>query len=573
MLGQDGSTFLTSSDKNNVEDSEKPGDENIALVSSGNDAALVKTKPDKILVGLSTEIVQREIEIQKRKVKEQFHIREASGLDLTEGEEKKNSVSEEIFPTWLRDREDFQYVFPRFSKTSRNEINFVAFAISKEPKMRTSFDIETTVNFLRQFLAFSSLPEELCKTLCKFVRLVEKKAGMGIFEQANPAHSWYVLLRGKVELRNKNSNVTKVLQPGSSFGDNALSDLLDEAYGYTASTIADDSLLQRNHCLVQKKRQQQQQQQQPVPDSMDEAKANENPDLPVLIGSGEKDTIIMLELGAQDYRSSCKMFNQSQSTRISKFLQTQVKLFSKWSKHRVNQVAPLLRERSFRPGELIQRTGDPADELYFLYEGVCQVQKEISKMRTNKWPKSANEKRKLEYDTREVRSVKNICLANLHPGDYFGEDFLIGYADRQTTVISSGFARVFVLPRGDVQKIFTSRMLEEMKTAHKKLFISDEAIMAKHEREHRLRQEFNHLKLSSLGPAYQKRMELKKTRQKLLKASKSTPELRPKPKRNHVTRIKRNDTNARRMHSSATMPLLMGSKQIIRSIALPNLNS
>jgi len=450
------------------------------------------------------DIVQKEISLQKYKVKEKFGLfnnEEAISLD---DKPSRNAHDQQIFPKWLTDREDFQYVFPRFATYSIDAISLVAFAMEKDVKSRTSYDINKTVAFMTQFEPLRRLPADLCKNLCKSIRLTYYKPGTTLCTVGGVAQTFFMILQGKVNLINQDGKVVQQIGKIQSFGDNALSEHLDGVYKYTAVTTAEKTT---------------------------SAKPGNAEDAVV-----EKATpVVVLEMAAQDYRATRKLYFQSLNHHVSRFLQENVKLFDNWSKHRVNQVAPLLTQRFFRPNEMIQKTGEDAEELFFVHQGVCVVQREIVQARQNRWPAAtATGNResnpnlhdagnavttvvvgKRGYEERQARSIKSVLLAELHAGDYFGEEFLIGYSKRRTTVLAKGNTQVLALPKEYVRNMFTTRMIEELRKKHHAMFTSDEAIMADYEREHALRQRYQQLKIQSFGPKYRQRAERKKEQERL----------------------------------------------------------
>jgi hypothetical protein len=230
--------------------------------------------------------------------------------------------------------------------------------------------------------------------------------------------------------------------------------------------------------------------------------------------------VLLLDLGAQDYRATCKVFFQAQNQQLSRFLSSQVALFASWSKHRVNQVAPLMSRRTFRQGEAVFQIGDPAKELLVLLSGSCDVQRDVTKTRANRWPSKIetvlvptprgthSEARKvLEHDTRLTRATKSVLLGELQPGDYLGEECLIGYDVRRTTVVARGPVEVLALAVEHTVGMFPSRVVEDLRHKHHALFTSDDAIFEKVERDHVIEQQYKSLKRASLGHEYLRRLE------------------------------------------------------------------
>lgn len=556
------------------------------------------------------DIVLEEVAAQKAKVAEKWRFLEASvskeefermTREYSKTSESKNVEEPNIFPSWLKARPDFQYVFPRFSLRTLEDRQLVAFAMSKEVKHRTTFDIDQTVKFMSQFKGLQHLPEPLFRQLCKLARQTTYKPGQVIHKGGDHAQVFYMVLSGTVHLLDDDGKLAEIVKPGSAFGHGALSGDLDVNHPYTAIAREGAPILARKLSkqsiqsdasesgALTSSRNGKAKLRSPKHQNQKKSKLNANAPntfMPSVFnwvecnadaaaehstnhagGTSPPSTappIIVLELGAQDFRATCKLYFQTKNSQLSKFLSSHVRLFSKWSKHRVNQVAPLLKEKTFSPGQVIQKSGDSAEEMYFVYRGTCTVQREISTLRLNKWPKTASQKiaftprgvnqvckKSLEHEVRETKVIKSIKLAELSAGNYFGEEFLIGFDKRRTTVVASSMMQVLVIPNKHLTNMFTARMIEDMRTKHFALFTSEEAIMEKYEREFKLEQQYEHLKMSSLGPGYRKRMEEKKKTRKL-QVSRSMPAL---------PSLKKNGTKSVGSRSNATLPRASKIKQ------------
>ncbi|CAK9012813.1 NADH-cytochrome b5 reductase-like protein (B5R), partial [Durusdinium trenchii] len=523
--------------------------------------------------GKAEAIVRREIEPQKERVKEAFQLLEGlrdagfapggSGAQPAVAEvaavarqrdqellrykrELASAVqSDGVFPSWLTARSDFQYVFPRYATQPIDSLSLVAFAMSKEVKQRTSFDIDHTLGFMQQFSPFCDMATELVRNLCKLMRLVKYAPGAELFSETSPASHFGMILHGEVEIFDPALRTVTVLGPNSCFAEIALSDDSDRAHS-TRCLSRGSSPPQRSARFQGPSEGEPRRSCSPRPrlgDTMgvtfaggsgaagkeDAEQQTENDwshhPVPDMFAGSET---IVLELAGQDFRATSKLFNQTQNSFQSKFLQTHVELFRKWSKHRINQIAPLLVRRSYKPGEVVQKSGDPATELYFVLTGQCKVEREIVRTHRNKWPVLKPGSRELQHQVRETRVTKSVQLANVGPGQYFGEEFLVGFGSRRTTVTAQRLSQILVLRDEDAKAIFTTRMREEMRRIHHAMFTSDEAILAKYEREQKLRHQFQLLKRSALGPLYEQRVAAKRDQardRRRMRGSQSAPAL------------------------------------------------
>ncbi|GBG27347.1 Potassium voltage-gated channel subfamily H member 6 [Hondaea fermentalgiana] len=519
-------------------------------------------------------VVMREIEIQKAKVREKFALLKALEHDESyTNKQKPNSQmlqeqqqeqeqghqppqitskqrrqaakryaeleslrtaldeaqnEESVFPEWLSRREDFQCVFPRYSSKPMELEDLVLFGMDKEVKLRTSMDIDTTVRFVQRCPAFKDMSPDLCRGLTKFMHISRHPPGTTLFEQNEAANVVYFILRGCVELRRGPSaaaggerrqeeiqlgaTFTRKLRRGECCGIEALSLDLDRTNRYEARCVADDTACSGSSDTRAVKSPGAEESLAGAGASSMYASMRRSPLVSMDETAVSAPDIVLLALSGQDCRTTTKVHLQSQHARLSKFLQTQLPLFRGWSKHRVNQVAPLLVERRYRPGDVIQRTGDPAGDLFFVYQGTCDAEREVSRVHTNRWPKALSRDRAanlrgIEHEQRETRMVKSVKLAELRPGTYFGEEALIGYSKRRTTVTATRMTTLLCLPKENLHEMFSTRMVQDIKQRHDALFTSDEEILAEHEHTQRLEREYELLKRAAFGPAYLRRAQ------------------------------------------------------------------
>jgi CRP-like cAMP-binding protein len=386
------------------------------------------------------------------------------------------------------------------------------------------------------------------------------------------------VLEGRVEELDKEGDVILAVGPGGAVARNALSGNVDTTHEHAAVCVA-------------------------VPRASEAGARRGSLKLPhrelagASAGAGaphaDDAAVLLLDLGAQDYRATCKLFFQAQNQQLSRFLSSQVALFASWSKHRVNQVAPLMSRRAFRKGEAVFQIGDPARELLVLLSGSCDVQRDVTKARTNRWPSrietvlvptprgTHSEARKvLEHDTRLTRATKSVLLGELQPGDYLGEECVIGYDVRRTTVVARGPVEVLVLAVEHTVGMFPSRIIEELRHKHHALFTSDDAIFEKVERDHVIEQQYRLLKRASLGHEYLRRLEEieRKARdeqrrrddeghRRRQRAQRQQRRQQQQHQQQHQQQLDAQTTNHKRLEVSSSVPQLTGpaSTRSIRS--------
>jgi len=415
------------------------------------------------------DVVLREIACQKSQVREKFG---KLSDDVDDDELCILESTNDVFPTWLTKRNDFQKLFPQYGNSLMNQRETVLFAMQKDVTERTRSDMDHIVNFISQFPILGQLPKQLRRNLAKHLRLCCYEANSVICTNGAPANIFFMILDGKVRAGDG------TLDKGGSFGVNALTGNLESVFNSNVATVSKTA---------------------------------------------------MLELGAQDYRVIWKTYYQSRNNRLSKFLQNNVPLFTNWTKHRVNQISPLIQEKIYHAGDVIYSNDKYADYFYIVHIGVCVAEHQVVYDKSNKWPiKSINGCKSYEEKLNAVK--KSVVLCELKPGDYFGEECVCDIPVYKTRATAKTMCQLFRIEKHYALSIFSSRTKEDMNSKHR--LKSDEEIIADHERQLKLQREYKKFKDDSFGPAYSSRSR-KKT---VLRHHVSCPSLRYK-KNNSTSKL------------------------------------
>ena len=118
-----------------------------------------------------------------------------------------------------------------------------------------------------------------------------------------------------------------------------------------------------------------------------------------------------------------------------------VGVFSPLDDEVFRELKPYMEERFYETGSVIVRQGDPSHEFFVILEGKVQIERED--------PQALDAE-----DTRELRALgispeeRFAIIADLGPGDYFGEMGLLRDVSRTASVVVSERARVLMLSRG-----------------------------------------------------------------------------------------------------------------------------
>jgi CRP-like cAMP-binding protein/molybdopterin/thiamine biosynthesis adenylyltransferase len=118
-----------------------------------------------------------------------------------------------------------------------------------------------------------------------------------------------------------------------------------------------------------------------------------------------------------------------------------VGVFSPLDDEVFQELKPYMEERVYETGSVIVRQGDASHEFFVILEGRVQIERED--------PQTLDAE-----DTRELRALgimpeeRFTIIADLGPGDYFGEMGLLRDVSRTASVVVSERARVLMLSRG-----------------------------------------------------------------------------------------------------------------------------
>ena len=440
-------------------------------------------------------IVQREIAVQKSKV----HAHGGAIKNRTASEEVELELElglspsiDAIYPKWLKERKDFQQVFPRFACEEIDHATLVEIAMSKESSKRTKFDLEQVLLFAKRFPVFQSLPPNLCDQLCRLIVATCPEPNKVLFKKGEPVHSFYMVVRGAVDFVDEAGQVLESKKAFDCFGEQAILNGLEEVQAYTG-----------------------------------------------VVSSSNTVDAFLLNVSVVDFRHMRKLFQENARITMSTFLNEKVSLFKPWSKHRVNQIAQHFKREFYSNGQIVQKAYCSEESTFkIIHSGTCRVHREITCYRTNRWPKPHQQsstalvvqgKSRPQYEARTCKKVESIQLAELQPGDYFGEEFLFGEIGR-STVTAFGPVQVLVLTAEDARRYIPAKLVESTATCKKELFASEDEIRLMYERRYRLQCQYEHLKRSALGLKYKARQHSTKPRQvttkkNKLKTSQSAPRL------------------------------------------------
>lgn len=325
----------------------------------------------------------------------------ATAPRAADGEEEKSLSlynNRDVFPKWLRSREDFQESFPQFNTTQADDA-VVLRALKKQSSERNEYEVFILSEWLRKYCVFTSIGLQRSSSLVRFFKYKYYEAGQHICRQNDVGRSFYIMFSGKVVVKvNYDTVKLATLIRGQGFGELAL---ISKGSKRTASVVTVEP------------------------------------------------TIVMI-LSGDDYELNLDQAKVNQIDEAIQFLHQNVKQFKFWSKSRVRLLASLSSKKTVPAGHLVVTQGQPVNALYFVLRGTCILQKEILHRRYNRWPTGLD-----QWETRRKKFVEKVDLKTMKRGKVFGEECLLDFgANHLYSVLAQTNVEILAVSKGDCEKVF-----------------------------------------------------------------------------------------------------------------------
>lgn len=262
------------------------------------------------------------------------------------------------FPVWLRKRQDFQSVCPRFCETDENFMQ-IKNQIPEELLLRKAFKMSPLL---------SNLHHIMMSKLIKRCEFQDFPAHTTVVEQGDVADKIFVVLEGTLDVTHKpktgDRTQSGVLNEGLIFGD----------VGYETQSKRLSSVTTRTPCRL---------------------------------------ALIDCSL----YRDVVHLERERQVRQLVEWISDEVPWAKSLSKRKVTMLAHLVTPRKLRPGEYVYHEGDSAESIYIVKSGVCQAVKIFAYQQEHRWPTASK-----DWDSQMVRYNREAFLREYREGDVFGEE-------------------------------------------------------------------------------------------------------------------------------------------------------
>jgi cAMP-dependent protein kinase regulator len=361
-----------------------------------------------------------------------------------------NDPLDSVFPNWLIHRKDFQLVFNRFQEGELDESEQVIKSFQVDKENRTHEDLQLISQWLEKNEVLPGLGARRMVDVARTVYFEEVDKGHFLCTQGEIGDAFYIVYSGSVRVLVNGTHVDE-LQPGHSFGERALE--TDEPRSAT--------------CIA-----------------------------------SEKSQLVVIK--SHEYKLMMKMHQQKKFKQAMNFLQVDCKGVRSWTYPKIFKLSAVLVRRVFKTGDMIVKQGEESSCMYLLFKGSVNVQKEVTYVTENRWP-DVNK----EYTVVKHEKMVALHLTDLVAGDHFGEEMILGYNERQYSVVAKEKTEVFVINRSDVLNFFRgNQIVSETRLETSQLYESADEIKQRHEERTRLTALYKEIKQSAFGTKYRKRAGL-----------------------------------------------------------------
>lgn len=251
---------------------------------------------------------------------------------------------------------------------------------------------------LKRFTPLNSLSETHLNDIRRKSRLVQLPKGKILFKRDEPNEDLHFLVRGEVDLADASFNIRK-LRAGSPEALSALD--TGDRHAFTAVTTGDVQVL-----------------------TMDKDY------LDLVLTWNEAGNYVVTDLAEDE--------DLLEDDWMSALLQSHI--FVAVPPANIQKMFALFEEVNVKAGQSIFRQGEPGDYFYAIKSGTCQVLRRMS----------------------SDGNLKDVVLAELHVGDVFGEDALIGDAPRNATIVMAKDGALMRIGKEDFQSLMSDPVIREI---------------------------------------------------------------------------------------------------------------
>ena len=316
---------------------------------------------------------------------------------------------EDIFPRWMLAREDFRNMDQLIQERRLDA------ALASSPYTRRAEEATVLARLIEDSWATArDLGPERVQQLARCVEFREYAAGQYILAEGSASRSFYIIVRGAVDVVRAGETVA-TLPSGGCFGENAV-----QNGGVTnASCIARESVW----------------------------------------------VLTLTKTDYDDILADVLVWERADAIQVLK----RAPIFAGWGRTRVSHVARVCRRVRLAPGSVVVAQGDPPSNVYFVSKGIVELTRLVPTTASNRWPTGAR-----SWAEVRRRTVLPVRLGPLERSDCFGEKAVLEDGPSDATATCTTEVVLLSLDKNDfIGLLRASSKLDEIRALVGRWYPSD----------------------------------------------------------------------------------------------------
>jgi CRP-like cAMP-binding protein len=311
--------------------------------------------------------------------------------------ESTQEIFDTMFPSWLKERKDFQDTIRKFDNIDLIDLGKVC---EKPPNQRTAIEKKALIDWSKDTVFFAKVSKRTLGAVCDKFVTVYFRAGDLILQEGTPGSELYIIVKGRVE----------VIKDGSDKPVAILS---------AKNVVGEHSMF------------------------------TQTPRIATIIARTD---VVALSLSREDYEAFISKMRQKEKYINLEFLRS-IPIFREWQITKLNLLATNIFTVQYPKDRMIYNFEESPVNFYIVKEGCVYLEIIIRRQDGNRWPVGAKE---WEVSTTTKEYVKNIKVCN--KGDYFGEKEMLMARKRDTRAVSKSDKTVLLVLNADMfDIIFTHK--------------------------------------------------------------------------------------------------------------------
>ena len=302
-----------------------------------------------------------------------------------------------LYPQWLVNRKDFQDLRQQYERLDRIDVFSVC---EKMYLQRSDFEKKAVTKLLKNCAFFSSMKDHQLLEVSDRMHSVRFALGDSLMTKGERADCLYMLVKGVVGIYVDDEDVLK-------------SEVRD------GNVVGETAVQTRNQRTATVKAQ---------------------------------TPVEALRLTYEDYDHVIFRLKLQDFYEVANFLKS-IDYFSTWNVSKLYRLASVIIVKHYKRGQRIYSTGEKAQDLYIVREGVVSLKIEVNLEKRNRWPIKAHEWTQVQTTHRYEKSLRDCSC-----GMFFGEHDLITRVPHTTNAIcASESCLLFIIISDFFREVFSDK--------------------------------------------------------------------------------------------------------------------